>query len=281
TSYVASIDPELYGATLEKFRREPSRYREVYARDRCHLFEFHGEAGAAAEAGTAVLSARVDAPPAGSRRVGRLFPNGVRLESAALSPDTVCAGGTLVLTCCWTKEHDADDPLPYKVYLRLARPADAGARAWSKWARKAEEIRKGRLSRARTMRNLLRGAYPPADWPKGVLIEDTIRWPLPADLEAGVYDFEVTLRRSSLVRNYYLSDFVSERDSFSGAAAGRVVVRPAAEDPARAPEERTSGGGRGVPSRNGRHPVSPESRNQAKSRPGIFANENGGERPAA
>jgi hypothetical protein len=278
TSYLASLDPGLYEPTLEKFRREPERYREIYARDRCHLFAVRDEESGGEK--TAVLSAQVEALPAAASRADRLFPNGVRLAGALASSDTIRAGGTLALACYWSKDRETDDPLPYKVYLRLAQPGGAAGGAWAKWERKVREIRTGRLARARTMRNLLRGAYPPEEWPAGALVADTIRWMIPADLEPGLYDLEVALRRSSFIRNYRLRDFVSERDSFSGVAVGRLVVRPAAGPPPRLSGERNGTDRRNVLERAVRRPFAPENRNRAESAPGLFANERGGGRPA-
>lgn len=280
TSYLASLDPGLYEPTLEKFRRDPKRYREIYARDRCHLFAFRYDDAEGGGEETAVLSARVEALPAEASRADHLFPNRVRLAGALASPDTIHAGGTLALACYWSKEGETDDPLPHKVYLRLVQAGGAAGGAWAKWERKAREIRTGRLARARTMRNLLRGAYPPEEWPVGALVADTIRWTIPADLEPGLYDLEVALRRSSFIRNYYLRDFVSERDSFSGVAVGRLVVRQAAGPPPRLSGERKGTDPRNVLERAVRPPFAPENWNRAESGPDLFANERGGGGPA-
>jgi hypothetical protein len=242
TSFVASLDPELYGPTLEKFRREPERYRPVYERDRCHLFAFREEAGPVEGEERPVLSAEVDSLPASAQRVDRLFANGVRLAGVRLAADTIRAGETLALTCFWTKERDVGDIVPYKAYFRLVRAPGGDPGPRGKWARKAHEIRTGRLLRARTMRNLLTGALPVADWPRDTLLADGMRWAIPSDLEPGSYDLEIALRRSPFVHVSYLRDFLMETDSFSGAAAGRVVVREAAVREAPGSVETTAGG---------------------------------------
>jgi hypothetical protein len=223
TSFHASIEPDLYGPTLEKFRRDPERFREIYAKDRCHLFAFRPDAPPGEGADLPVLGGGSDRLPASARPIDALFPNGIRLGGALVEPDTIEAGGTLEVTCYWRKERESNEQLPYKVYLRLVRPGERGE--GSKWKRKGIEIATGRLMRARTMRNILKGALPQSDWPAGVLLPDAIRWTVPERLEEGIYDLEVTLRRSPLIRVYYIEDFLREEDSFSGVPVGRVVVR--------------------------------------------------------
>jgi hypothetical protein len=229
TSFYASIDPSLYEAALEKFRSAPARYRELYGSDRCHLFAFESEGEAGPADSLPVLKAAVDSLPLFARRVDHAFPNGIRLEAAAVAPDTIRAGERVLVTCYWTKVSDPPDRLPYKVYYRLVRPA--GAQPESKWGRKAEEIRTGRTHRARTMRNLLKGALPPEDWPAGARLADTADWTVPASLEEGSYDLEVALRRSPLVGDFHLKDFLSEEDSFSGVAVARITVLGRAAPP--------------------------------------------------
>jgi len=226
TSFYASVDPELYASTLEKFRREPGRYRELFSRDRCHLFSFDPTGPAAAGADRPVLGPIAGPLPPGAREVREPFPNGILLEAAAAAPDTIPAGGSLDVTCYWMKERSTDDPLPYKTYLRLVR--SPREKAESKWLRKVNETRTGRLERTRTMRNVLRGALPLADWPEGARFADTIRWTVPERLAEGTYDLEVTLRRSPLLRVFYVEDFFSEEDSFSGVAIATIVVRAGA-----------------------------------------------------
>jgi hypothetical protein len=242
TSYVATLNPELYAPTLEKFRREPERYRPVYEKDRCHLFEFEEGAGPVQGEERPVLTAAADSLPGSARRVGRLFANGVRLAGVRLAGDTVRAGETLALTCYWIRERDAEDVVPYKAYFRLVRAPGGDPMPRGKWARKAHEIRTGRLLRARTMRNLVQGALPLSDWPPGGLLADDVRWSIPSDLEPGDYDLEIALRRSPFVHVSYLRDFLTETDSFSGAAAGRVVVRAAGAPIAPGSAETTAGG---------------------------------------
>lgn len=241
-SYAATLDPALYGATLEKFRREPGRYAEIWSADRCHLFEFRPEApGVPSE--EAVLSMLVDRVPESARPLDETFPNGVRLAGVETRPRHGEPGEALEIVCYWVRGLDTADPLPYKTYLRLVRPGDhPGDSWWAKPARKWKEGVSGERSRARTMRNLARGAYPTRAWPRTAVVADTLHWTLPRNLEAGEYELQVRLRRSPVVQVFEIADFLRETDSFSGVPAGAVTV--GREEGGRSPESIHDGGRR-------------------------------------
>lgn len=223
TSYLASIDPRLYGPTLDKFRSEPERYEEIYDSHRCHLFRIR-PGSALPGRGESVLDARIDALPPGATHADHLFPNRVRLVGAEVSPRTVGPGDTVSIRCFWERTGDSDDPLPYKVYLRLQRTGAGDGQVRSKLARKWSEIRTGTRSRARTMRNPLSGAWPVGAWPVGSIVADRIEWRIPENMNEGTYELQVRLRGSPLVQVFYLNDFLREDDSFSGVPVAEVEV---------------------------------------------------------
>ncbi|MFH1277019.1 MAG: hypothetical protein ABIK65_01355 [Candidatus Eisenbacteria bacterium] len=243
-SYAATLDPALYGATLEKFRREPGRYVEIWSADRCHLFEFHEDApGVPSE--EPVLSMLLDRPPPAARPMDEPFPNGVRLVGVEAGPASAAPGETLEIVCYWVRVLDTTDPLPYRTYLRLVLPdAGAGDSWWAKPSRRLKEAVSGGRTRARTMRSLARGAYPTRAWPRTAVVADTLRWTVPRNLEEGSYELQVRLRRSPVVQVFEIADFLRETDSFSGAPAATVEIRrggsrsPSAARPAAGGEER-------------------------------------------
>ncbi|MBN1825960.1 MAG: hypothetical protein JW958_06800 [Candidatus Eisenbacteria bacterium] len=241
TTYLGSVDPVFYEPALRKFRSEPDRYREVYARDRCHLFRIDRSTGALPFAGP-VLNARLDAAPVEAKKVDRLFPNDVRLLAASVDRESTALGDSVRVACYWRKEGETDDPLPYKIYLRMDRVSKEGE-GNMKPARLWEQIRTGTHDRTRIMRNPGSGAYPIFSWSVGEIVADTIRARVPGNLRGGRYELQVLLRRAPFIQVYEIGDLLRERDSFSGVPVGELTLtrrERAAAAPAAPPSDRSS-----------------------------------------
>lgn len=243
TTHFSTVDPGLYLATLEKFRSEPERYDEVYARDRCHLFRIVKDApGYGRE--DPVLSIRVETVPPEARRVDYLFENGVRLLGASIMPDRLGVCESLEIACFWKKEKEHRDPLPYKVCLRLDKMGcENSGGSGMKWRRIWKQIRTGKKSRARSVRNAGGGTYPIFAWSVGETVADTIRYRLPENLEEGSYELQILLRRSSRIPVLHISDFISEEDSYRGVPVGELVVAAAGKESAAVAPFISRGGG--------------------------------------
>ncbi len=222
TLFYGAVDPSLYDATLQKFRSEPDRYTEIFGRDRCHLFrlEKRGDPGTVRES---ILTASIQTLPPETNEVGHIFPNGVRLVAATVLNDHASPDEDLRIVCYWNKANDSQDPHPYRLYVRLD-PLDGKAVNDSKLRRKLREVIDGKRYRARTGRNLLRGAYPPFAWNEGETVADTLIVPISPRLAEGNYRIEILLRRHPHLQTYEIQDFWKERDSFSGVPVGTVAI---------------------------------------------------------
>ncbi len=217
-----AVDPKLYAATLEKFRREPDRYVEMYHHDKVHLFRVTDHPPSDSPP---VLKGTVASIPAGAGPVGELFPDGVRLVAASVSPLDGGVHGGIRIESYWRKEHETSDPLPYRLYVRLDREGERpGDGPFGKIARKLAQAAQGKLYRCRTSTNLMRGAYPPFAWTVGETVADRFDYYFPGKLAPGRYRVEMLLRRKTHMQTYDIGDFFSERDSFSGVAVGYVMV---------------------------------------------------------
>ncbi|NNE09750.1 MAG: hypothetical protein HKN20_14410 [Gemmatimonadetes bacterium] len=231
--FYGGIDPALYEATLAKFRNDPGRYEEIADTDRCHVFRIVKDAPPpepnVTEARTSGTP-EVSALPADAVRIApNASPAGIRLLAASLGATTVSPGDTVPLVLYWTRGEGEIGPIPERLYLRLdSREPGAIDRdsPIGKLTRKWRQTRDGRLFRARTSRNLVRGSLPAFLWRPNAILVDSIAIRVPARMAPGRYDVEALLRPHAHIQVYHWSDFLREEDSFSGITVGELEIRP-------------------------------------------------------
>lgn len=231
--FYGGIDPALYGATLAKFRDDPARYEEVGTMDRCHVFRVIKGAASPRlihDAEQPLPTPQVAAVPEHATTIApNASPAGIRLLAATIGASAVAPGDTVPLTLYWTRGGEEIGPIPERLYLRIdSREPGAIDRdsPIGKLTRKWRQTREGRLFRARTSRNLVRGSLPAFLWQPEAILADSIALTVPSRMAPGRYTVEALLRPHAHIQVYSGSDFLREEDSFSGITIGELEIRP-------------------------------------------------------
>jgi hypothetical protein len=148
--------------------------------------------------------------------------------------EEVGAGDTLVVGVVLEKTSAVPPATPFRLVVRARRERTSSVREMSALDRFRARLRQDAGGpRVEVIRNRrpLDGAYPVAHWPVGTVIVDTVRIPLPHDLEPGDYAVGVYLHEQRLVRNIALRDWLRPGGGM-GTVVGRTrVVSPRQTQP--------------------------------------------------
>ena len=163
--------------------------------------------------------------PARDRRLGAARPGLPELVGARLFRDIAAPGDTLRVALAW----HAAATLPagsYEVSLRFDRARDArSAPGWlGKPGRKLLERWRHERYRFREDHLPVEGALGVDRWQTGQVIMDTTRVVVPLDAAPGTWRAEVRMHRQPHYPNLDWTDYVSDRDYFSGDSIGTLHI---------------------------------------------------------
>jgi len=149
------------------------------------------------------------------------------LAGLALSGRVAAPGESLDAVARWHAARPAR-PGAYQVVVRFDRDLPAGFAPPAFLAKPARKL----LERLRHERYRFRADHLPAGGAYGVdlwrpdeLVRDSFGLRVPADAAEGTYRVEVRMLRQPHYPNLRLGDWFFDRDSYSGAPAGTLVVR--------------------------------------------------------
>lgn len=172
-------------------------------------------------AGAPVLSgtARFEAGPHPRTPVAG---GGIALRRVS-APLAAAVGEPFPVVLSWTREADSV-PIDLRAALRFETGPEPRGFA-SKIRRRLREVLRN-APRTRYRRDVIPGggAVPPDLWPPGAAHRDTVRVTLPTAMAPGTYRISVALVRVPHLPNHRPSDYLSDRDVYSGTVVDSIRV---------------------------------------------------------
>ena len=236
SDYWAS-SPEWAAAARARLDSAPAAFERVHDEHGFTVYRVHREA-------LDTLSTPPRPRPFTSPFVSGRFPIARRFDEAMpvvhrlqLWPARVVRGDTLRGVIDWR----ALAPLAagsYRVYVRFDQPLPGGFTpppSIDKPIRKLLEKVEHRRFRFREEHLPVEGAYGVDLWRPGEVVRDSFGLVVPPDAAPGYYRTEVRMNRSPHYPNLHLSDYLGDRDWFSGVALGAIEVVATRADLARPP----------------------------------------------
>ena len=224
-----SINPRLYDQTRHKFEAHPDIFHKIYGEEELRIYEFVSRSNAldSLKIESTDRPFILDRKPNLQNEVNAVFEGQFMLLGAVTNRDTVSCGDTLGITCYW-KNLEEETPLAYyRVYVRFDTEYDKGALYrpyWSKIYRIIRQRVEGERFRFRSDHNPVDGVYPPNNWRPGEIVVDEFQVIVPNDVSAGSYVIKIRLLETPFGPNYYLSDFLSDKDIYDGVEVGSIVI---------------------------------------------------------
>jgi hypothetical protein len=224
-----SPSPSWYRAARARFDAAPSAFRRVYDTGDFVVYAINPTGldsltgGGRSRPYVATLPTRSPLTVAGS---GDGMP---QLLGARLERGSAHDGDSLTMALDWCSPR----PLTagaYEVAVRFDRalPAGLAAPAWcAKPFRKLVERARGQRYRFRVDHLPVEGDYGVDRWAADELVHDSTRFRVPPDAAPGTYAIQVRMLRQPHYPNFRLSDYFFDRDYYSGATVGTLVVTPA------------------------------------------------------
>ncbi len=219
-------DPAQSAAILAKFATRPERFRLEPLADRIWLVR---PAGDAWRASSLLESEAPQAPeeiaPAPSRSEFSLAV-AVRHEETQAPAGPVRPGDSLTLETVWRRIA----PLPPGLYvveasLAARPPRDALYRPeYGKLYRRVREAWTRERRWAESNHLPADGLWPPETWPQGELVREAYSFPVPEDLQPGVYELRLRFRRLAHHPNRRIEEYWREDAAVWGPPVARVEV---------------------------------------------------------
>jgi hypothetical protein len=162
--------------------------------------------------------------------VGSFAPSGtpgVLIARVAPGRADAAPGDTVAIEITWIATRRCPFS-SYIAYLRFDTPFPKGplySPAYGKPYRKAVELFTGRRYRFRTDFQPLGGLFPPDAWPPMREVRERAVVTIPRAIARGTYAISLKLTEKPQYPNYMLTDILTDRDFYSGAAVGSIVIR--------------------------------------------------------
>ncbi len=139
-------------------------------------------------------------------------------------------GQRLVLPVAWRRERPMDSYVEYFGHLRFENeahlPKEGPLRGFHKPLRRLVlEPMSGGSHRWRTVEMPFRGLCPPAEWPPGVWLSDSMDVVVPPQLLPGRYRVRMSVEEGTLYPRLTPADLLSDEDRFSGPVIGSILIR--------------------------------------------------------
>ncbi len=226
SAFEYEIRPEIQERTLAKISSNPIFFEKVFSEGELHVFRVKNlDLALQAEQEETEFSDGVEQP--GAEESIFEFSNLVSLESVEMVPTAVRRGDSLRINSRWR----CIAPLPrgdvHRLFVRLETEFPKGALYWKgieKPYRKLLERRTGRKFRFRHDVDPHSFVRPLHLWRKGEIVRESFIVVLPEDLASGKYRVEMSLKRISGGIKFRLSDYLVDRDFYSGVEVGTIEV---------------------------------------------------------
>ncbi|UCF79344.1 MAG: hypothetical protein JSW03_03600 [Candidatus Eiseniibacteriota bacterium] len=249
------IDPLFQIQALEKISSTPV-FEHFFSEGELHVFSVVGPHQVPLAQSQSPLPGSEPLPPEGASRlpdsetpsalvhlepepeqaaVGS-FAESFSLESVRIDPVVVSPGDSVRISSLWKCLR----PLPredvFRLFVRFETDFPRGTFFHERFGKIYRKLLEGRLgTRFRFRVDLDPHSFdrPLHLWQSGEFVRQEITVAVPEDVSGGTYVVEMSLRRISPATNFRLSDFLQDRDYYSGVEVGRVEVRDASVGRAR------------------------------------------------
>ncbi len=221
------VDPAFQKRALAKLRSSPGLFGEVFSEGGVHVFRVLSLSAEAQPADPVPVSLQAGRA-ASARRPVASFSGLFSLGEAEFLGREVAAGDTLGMSLVWRCLSELPEEDVYKLFVRLETPFPEGRffnRVYEKPYRKALEKRLHKRFRFRSDVDPESLDYPLHLWKKGDVVLQSVRVPVPEDVQPGTYSVKVNLKRTTPGTNFSLSDYFTDVDYYSGVEIGTVLVR--------------------------------------------------------
>ncbi|KPJ61388.1 MAG: hypothetical protein AMJ46_01445 [Latescibacteria bacterium DG_63] len=221
------IDPLLQSEALRKILSAPMLFERVFSEAELHVFRVIDSKESELSREEVLTVSSSEEPLEGGDSVGS-FSGLFSLESVEILPEAIARGDSLRLISLWK----CLSPLPredvYRLFVRLDTDFPRGTffvERFDKLYRKLLERRTGERFRFREDVDPHSFPHPLHLWKRGEVVRQNIVFRIPEDLCPGTYRVEMNLRRVTPATNFHLSDFLQDRDYYSGIEVGSVELR--------------------------------------------------------
>jgi hypothetical protein len=227
TAFEYEIDPSFQTEALSKISSASMLFEEVFLEGDLHVFRVL-EANRLESSGAEFPARAIPEEPGVKTKPVGHFAELFSLESVEITPDEISPGESLKISSLWK----CLSPLPredvYRLFVRLDTEYPKGmffTERLDKLYRKLLERKTGEKFRFRKDVNPHNLAHPIHLWKRGELIRQNVVFSVPADLAPGRYRVEMSLKRVTPATNFRLSDFLRDKDYYSGIEVGHVELK--------------------------------------------------------
>lgn len=218
-------DWRFYDQSVARLGSISGRFRQVYEKDRVTVFLYDAAGTGESKWGGIPLPMSMEDP--GVEACELFAPDSTfAITGIRVHPPTVIPGDTVTVSVGYYKWSQPDVDFPLILHLRMDHASIAASQPYpgEKYVRRFVERWDDRLRRFRADHVPFEGFIDRSLWPIGIEFYETFALVVPRNVARGSYRVELSFERGGFLPNFAVSDFLYNRDHYSGVACAELEV---------------------------------------------------------